>query len=187
MTSKRLLNISIKFYTSPKNLYPQNKFLAMPLRNTLGPWHPGHKSTPNIDLIGRAKFRCWKADLNDRSKTQCPSGGLNNLESEAVNENVIVLPVAELTWKLSITVVNTSGVFHVFVTVIPVSEHLATVLALVAVARVFLWIAGAAPSCAVTDNHHTQQTDVHQIHTIFYETIAIISIQLHVIVTVACT
>ena len=60
------------------------------------------------------------------------------MESEAVNENVIVLPVAELTWKLSITVVNTSGVFHVFVTVIPVSEHLATVLALVAVARVFL-------------------------------------------------
>ena len=31
MTSERLLNMSIKFYTSPKILYPENKFMATPL------------------------------------------------------------------------------------------------------------------------------------------------------------
>jgi len=33
MTLERLLNMSVKFYTSPpkKKIYPQNKFLATPL------------------------------------------------------------------------------------------------------------------------------------------------------------
>ena len=42
-----------------------------------------------------------------------------------------VSPVAELAWKLAISMINTARVLHVFVTVIPVSEHLATVLAMV--------------------------------------------------------
>ena len=38
MTSERLLSMSIKFYTSPKNFiaYPQNKFLATPLAVFVG-------------------------------------------------------------------------------------------------------------------------------------------------------
>jgi len=35
MTSERPLNMIIKFYTSPKILYPQNKFLATPLIHKL--------------------------------------------------------------------------------------------------------------------------------------------------------
>ena len=31
MTPEQLLNMSIKFYTAPKSVYPENKFLATPL------------------------------------------------------------------------------------------------------------------------------------------------------------
>jgi len=50
-------------------------------------------------------------------------------------ENLIekgeVSPVTELAWKLAISMIYTARVLHVFVTVIPVSEYLATVPTLV--------------------------------------------------------
>ena len=56
-------------------------------------------------------------------------------------------PVAQLAWKLTVAVVDTARVLHVFVAVVAVREHFAAVLTLIPVTRLFLRVTDAVPTC----------------------------------------